>query len=190
MFDSKFITRRPQGPAHGSKADPKQSPLGPNQRISQGAQVSEGGRSPGHMHPGSDATPKQLSQNTIEENMRRVFSQTTKRTTIRARAIMFANLVTRRQTPTRGLPEENLNLRRDTSPPNPIEFGGGGSGNKLSIKGFHRETSIRGVVPNNRVFLLRERREESNKTLPVFQLCRSERAMQTQVPIIRRELKD
>ena len=44
--------------------------------------------------------------------------------------------------------------------------------------------------PNDRVFLLQERREEGSKTLSVFQLYRRERAAQLKVPITRRKLRD
>ena len=88
------------------------------------------------------------------------------------------------------MPDENLDFRGDACPPDPLEFGGGGPSNKFTIKGFNREAARGGVGPDNRVFLLREQREESNKTLLVFQLCRRERTMQSKVPIIRRELRD
>ena len=81
-------------------------------------------------------------------------------------------------------------LCRDVSFPNPLKFGGDGSLNKFAIQGFNREAARSRMGPHNCVFLLRERREEGSKTLPVFQLYRREGVAQLKVPITRRKLRD
>ena len=44
--------------------------------------------------------------------------------------------------------------------------------------------------PDHHVSRFRKHGEEGSKPLPIFQLCRGQRALEGQVPIISRELRD
>ena len=68
---------------------------------------------PGDLEPLCNAAPDQLSQNTIEDNLICILQGTTKGAKLRSRAIPFANLVGRWQTPSNSLPEKNLNFWGD-----------------------------------------------------------------------------
>ena len=122
--------------------------------------------------------------------MIRVFQSPTQVTEFRARPIAFFDLISRRKATSEGLPEENLNLRRDLRFPNARESSRSSTTNQSRVQRFDREYTRGRKRPNHRVGLLREHREEGRKTLPFFQLFRRQGPTKSQVPIISIHLRD
>lgn len=121
MLNSKLVAHGPKHPTHGREPDPKQTPRKPRKSGNPGKELNKRRGSPIHVKPGSDPTPEDFGENTVENHMVGVLPGTTQMTEGRAWAITFSNLVCRQQPTTHGLPYEDFDLKRDLGTPNQIK---------------------------------------------------------------------
>ena len=182
MLNSKFVPSCPQGPAYSPQAHPKDAPRYTGEVGSQAAQLGKGGRGPRDTKPVPHATPNKLSQVTVKKDMIRVFPITAKGTELGAQPISLTNLISRGKPASESLPQENFNLRGNTSLPNLGKTISRRATNELRIKRLNRKTPRGRKRPKHRIPDRRERREEGSKTLPIFKLYRRQRAVKGQVP--------
>ena len=118
MFNSKFVPNRPERPANRTQANPENPLSEPNQRAGKVSHRMKGGGVSSNLKPRPDTTQNNLSQNTMKEDMLRLFHRTAKSTKFRARTITLTDLVSSGELTSKGLPEEDFNLRRNFGPPN------------------------------------------------------------------------
>lgn len=133
MLDGELVPSSPQRPANSRESHPEQPFRGPDQTGSKIPEVREGGRVPSHVEPRPDTTPDELCQHTFEKDVIRVLHLTTQHTPVGPRSITFTDLISRRQPSSIGLPQKDLDLRRNTGPPNQLELGSRSARDKLSV---------------------------------------------------------
>ena len=137
MFDRKFVPNSPQRPTYRTQTNPENPLSRPSQRIGKVSQLKKGGGVPSNLEPGSDTTPDQLSKHTMKKDMIHVLQGTPKSTKLRARHVSLTNLVSRGETASEGLPEEDFNFRRNSRPPNAGEPIRRDTSNDPRVQGFN-----------------------------------------------------